>query len=283
MRRALLALLCCLALGFAGCTEAEEDWTLDRKGGGEYALTVRWNADLWRRVRGVLGAKVMERLAGPGFPLRVELWRDGLKNLEGVKILALEERDTDTEMRELHLRARFEKLEQILRWDVLAARRVRLETAAKGAAGPPRATLYMEPIARVPILDRVAALVEAVERPPPAAEGGAADRDPPPLARIGIERAAAEMVWRMVKLPLGQAALQTRVQVPGDVVSIRGQAPAEDTRAATFRWTFADLRRVDADRTVRLRWRTLAFDDSPPLDHAGQRDPRPRAPDGSKK
>ncbi len=49
-----------------------EEWTFDEKGGGTYALTVRWNADLWRRVEEVLGARVMERLVGRPFPLRKE-------------------------------------------------------------------------------------------------------------------------------------------------------------------------------------------------------------------
>lgn len=282
-RRPLPWLLGLMLPLLAGCTEAEETWTLDRKGGGEYALTLRWDADLWRRVRGVLGAKVMRRLADPGIPLRTAQWRDGLEDLEGVTILELEEVETGTGMRELRLRARFARLEQILRWEVLAGRRVRIEPEPEAPGAPPRATLYMEPIARVPILDKVAALVEAAEKPPPPAEGGAAERDPPPLERMGIDVAAADMVWRLVKLPLGAVRLQSRVVVPGEIQSIRGRSPAEETTEAVFAWTFADLRRVDADRTVRLRWRQRAFDETPALDHPGRRDPRARAPDGSKK
>lgn len=284
LRRLAVLALIPLFLGLGGCTEAEETWTFDRKGGGEYALVLRWNADLWRRVRGVLGSKVMSRLAADGFPLRTALWRDGLKDLEGVEIVELEERDTDTGMRELRLRARFQKVEQILRWDVLAGRTVRIEPGSKEGGGTPRATLYMEPIARVPILDRIAALVEAVEKAPPAPKGPAADRDPPPLERIGIEASAAEMVWRMVRLPLGEVSLRTRIVAPGELASVRGRPVGETTKQADFTWTFADLRRADADRTVRLRWDMLDFDETRAVDHKGRKDPRAgRAPDGSRK
>lgn len=283
-RRLLLILaLMPMLLGLAGCTEAEETWTFDRKGGGEYALVVRWNADLWRRVRGVLGSKVMARLAGDGFPLRAELWRDGLRDLEGVEILELEARDTDTGMRELRLRARFQKVEQILRWDVLAGRTVRIEPPSKEDGGPARTTFYMEPIPRVPVLDQVAALVEAAENPPPAPEGAAAARDPLPLERFGIEPSAGAMVWRMVKLPLGEVRLRTRVIAPAPLASVRGRPVLDETTQADFQWTFADLRRSDADRTVRLRWDPREFDEGQALDHRGQRDPRARAPDGSRK
>ena len=281
----LLALLVLVPglLGLAGCTEAQETWTLNRKGGGEYALVLRWDADLWRRVQGVLGAKVMRRLAGDGFPLRTELWRDGLEGLEGVEIVELEARDTDTGLRELRLKARFERLEQILRWDVLAGRRVRIEPQEGESGAEGRVRLYMEPIARVPVLDRVAALVEGVEKAPPVPDGPAGDRDPGPLERMGIEASAAQMVWRMVKLPLGKVDLRTKIVAPDDLVSVRGRTPAERTREAEVRWSFADLRRADADRTVRLRWRRREFDTTPALDHRGRRDPRARAPDGSRK
>ena len=277
----LLALLLLVPgfLGLAGCTEAEETWTLNRKGGGEYALVLRWNADLWRRVRGVLGAKVMRRLAGDGFPLRTELWRDGLSGLEGVEILELEERDTDTGMRELRLRARFGKLEQILRWDVLAGRRVKVEPQEGKGGGEGRVAFSMEPIAQVPVLDRVAALVEAVEKPQPMPTGPAAERDPGPLERMGIEASAAQMVWRMVKLPLGKASLRVRVVAPDDLVSVRGRPVDERTQQADATWTFADLRRADADRTVRLRWRKREFDETP----AFERWPARAAPAGAGK
>ncbi len=286
VRRTLLPCLLLCALVLPGCVEAEESWELDRKGGGTYALVVRWNADLWRRVGDILGAKVMARIAGPGFPLRPELWRDGLKDLPGVTIGDVGERDTDTGLRELHVALTFKRMEDLLGWEVLAGRRVTIEAEQpeKGASTKPlRATLTMEPIARVPVLDRIAALVEAAEKPPAKAEGAAAERDPPPLARMGLERTAAEMIWKLVRLPLGEVKLQSRVRVPGELVSKQGTPVDKETREATYTWSFADLRRVDADRTIRLRWRILSFDESPALDHPGQRDPRPRAPDGSKK
>ncbi len=267
----LLALLLAVPL-LGGCTEAEETWTLDRKGGGTYELVLRWNADLWRRVRGILGAKVMHRVARPGFPLRTELWRDGLKGLEGVKILELEARDGESGLQELRLKASFQQLSQMLRWEPLAGRTVRVTVptaAERGKTSAPKAGLYMEPLGRVPVLDRVAALVEAVEKPPPAAEGAAALRDPPPLERMGIDRGAADMVWRMLKPQLAKIRLTSRFHLPGDLVSRRGTTVDERTREAAFTWTFADLRNPKADRTARVRWRMLVSDETRALERRG--------------
>jgi len=291
-RRSLLAPLLAVLLGLAGCVEAKEDWTFDRKGGGTYELVLRWNADLWRRAGDVLGTKVMRRMAGRGFPLRVSQLRDGLSGIDGVEIERLETRDTDTGLREIVLKVRFRHLRDLLKWDVMAGRTVRVDTdaRAKGAKGakddpagdlrPARARLVMEPIARVPVLDALAALLEAEQHPPPPPPPAARPRDPLPLERLGLRREAADLVWRMLKLPLRKVRLDVHVTLPGDVISVRGRPVQGATREASFTWDFAALRKADTDRTVRLRWQMLSLDKAPVVSHVGTKDPRARRPDG---
>lgn len=272
--RLLLFLLACLLL--AGCVEADEDWTFDPDGGGTYALTLRWDADLWRRVGDVLGAPVMRRIAGRGFPLRLEQWRDGLAGLEGVKVLELDEKPAGGGMRQIAVRLHFRRPEDLLGWEVLARRTLRLERvppAGAGAHGSPQVRLLMEPLARVPVLDRVAALHAAARQPPPAAAGADVRRDPPPLARMGIGRSAGEMVWRMLAPALGRVRLGVHVTVPAPLQTVSGR-PADGGRKAAFSWSFDDLGRAHTDRRVRLTWRLGPGQRLHPVDHQGERDPR---------
>lgn len=280
--RRLFARVCLMlaAALLAGCVEAEEDWTFDDKGGGVYALTLRWNADLWRRATDVLGPTVMARLEGRAFPLRAEQWRDGLAGLPGVEILELAERDTDTGLREIALRARFEHMSDLLRWEVLARRSVRVEIEPQAGEGedadeaPPRCRFSMQPVARVPVLDRIAALLDAEERPPPPAEGPAATRDPPPLERLGLDRGAAEMVWRMAKQPLQSVRLRLRFHLPGVVVRRNGKPARDASKDVEIGYDFPKLRKRDSDRAVRFTWQMRAFDRAPLVEHVGDADPR---------
>lgn len=267
------------AVALAGCVDAEEDWTFDDKGGGTYALTLRWNADLWRRASDVLGPGVMTRLQGRPFPLRAAQWRDGLAALKGVEILELAERDTDTGLREVALRVRFTHLRDLLRWEVLRRRTVRVEIVPQGEdadESPPHCRVYMEPIAQVPVLDRLAALLDAVETPPPRAEGPAAARDPPPLERLGLDRGAADMVWRMVKKPLQQVRLRLRFRAPGRILTHRGRPVRDGSKPLEVEYDFAALRKPETDRTVPFTWQMRAFDQAPVVDQQGDRDPRRR-------
>ncbi len=257
-----------------GCVEAEETWTLDAKGGGTYELVLRWNADLWRRVEEVVGAQAMRRFAGHGFPLRPAQIRDGLKGLEGVEITRLEEGQTDTGLRELALTVRFRRLADLLRWEVIAGRTLEVgrEDLRPGEpeSTPRHVRFHMEPIARVPVLDRLAALLEAEARPPPEPPRGLAERDPGPLERLGIDRAAATLVHRMLKPPLTRVRLQVNVITPSPLVSVGGERRrGSDTRAA-FRWDFAALRDAKTDRRVRLRWRMRERDVAPEARNAGR-------------
>jgi hypothetical protein len=146
---------------------------------------------------------------------------------------------------------------------------------------PPRCRFVMEPIAHVPVLDRLGALLDAVERPPPPAEGAAAARDPPPLERLGLERGAAEMVWRMVKQPLQAVRLKLRFRVPGVVVERGGRRTQDAAKSAAWSFDFPALRKRDTDRTVRFAWQMRAFDEAPLVEQTGDRDPRAR-PDRGK-
>ncbi len=286
MRRTLPLLLVLLA-GLTGCVEAEESWNLDRKGGGTYKLVLRWNAGLWRRVGDVLGPKVMARVAGNGFPLHVSQLRDGLSGLEGVTIKRLESKGTDSGLTEIGLEVGFRHLRDLLAWEVMAGRTIRVDVkapdaqAAGRAAGPGSARLYMEPIPRVPVLDKLAALLEAEAKPPPKAPRGAAQRDPPPLERLGLARRDAGLVWRMLKLPLEKVSLKVNVALPGDLLRVGGRPADESGRTASFDWDFAALRKAGTDRTVRLSWRMLSLDEAPRVKNEGRADPRSRRPDGS--
>lgn len=248
LRRLLPLLLGCLLL--AGCVEAEETWALDGEGGGIYALTVRWDAELWRRVGEVLGPQVMRRVATPGFPLRAAQWRDSLKDLQGVEVLALEESLEEGGVRRLSTRLKFRRVADLLRWEVLAGRRMQIEPPSGDAGARRLARLSMEPIVHVPVLDRVAALAEA----PPAAADPAAPLDPPPLVRLGLDPEALRLVGAMLKPALERVVLRVRCRLPGPLVSVRGRLQAGQTDTVDFTWSFDDLRRRTTDRTVRLRW-----------------------------
>jgi len=259
--------------------EAEEDWRFDAKGGGTYALTVRWNADLWRRVGEVLGPKVMASLSGRAFPLRKAQWADGLKGLDGVEVLSLAESDTDTGLREISARVKFRALEDLLAWEVLARRTMRVASDEPdddaGVARPSKevaiCNFYMEPIAHVPVLDRVGALLNALDRPPPPAEGAAAARDPGPLDRLGLESDAAELVWHMVKLPLAGARLRVQVHVLGEIIEEDGHLRLNRGRVLKREWDFAALRKGETKRTVHFAWRPRSLDVAPFAKQRGDR------------
>ena len=262
--RPLLAVLACLLL--AGCVEAEEVWTLDGEGGGTYALSVQWDADLWRRVGEVLGPTVMRRFADPGFPLRAAQWRDGLRGLAGVEIVSLEETAGEGGARRIATTLKFRRVEDVLRWELLAGRRVRIQPPDPAGGDRPVATWAMEPLARVPILDAVAAVAEAEARPPPPAGAGPAELDPPPLARLGLDRTAAGLVAAMLRPALERAVLRVRLELPGRVVGLRGQPAGDVGPTAAFSWSFADLRLAATDRTVRCRWEVRDIDRVPAVD-----------------
>ena len=270
MLRLLPLLLACAVL-LTGCVEVEEAWTLDDKGGGTFDLRVRWDADLWRRVSEVLGPRVMGRLSGPSFPLRSAQWRDGLRHLKGVDILELEEGDAGDGRRQIATKLKFGHLRDLLAWEVLARRSTRVELEAGKPGEPRHCRLRMQPLVRVPVLDPLAALLNAEEKPPAAAEGAAAPRDPPPLDRLGLERAAAEMVWRMLKLPLAKAKLTFQFRAPGDVTHARGKGAGQARRSVDFSYDFASLRKAETDRSLDFTWRVLEFDEPPLLRHQGDR------------
>jgi len=257
----------------AGCSEVEETLVLAGDGSGTYALSVRWNADLWRRAIEHVPSANRERLVGHPFPLDAAAWRDGLDGLEGVTVTTLEERTGEGGWQELAVELSFRSLPDLFRWEVLARRSAKLtvERRGEGEDAPRIARLEMAPLVFVPVFDPVAALLDAVARPPPPAEGLRAHRDPPPLGRFGLERDAAEDLWRLVGPRVAEATFTFDVTVRGRIEETgpRGRRTGDDTARCAF--DFAALRDAATDRRVVATWRVPRVEDPPPaFNHAGE-------------
>ena len=259
-----------LALGLGGCVEVDEHLVLDGKSGGTYSLSVRWNAELWRRASEHLPKATQRRLEGHPFPLREAAWRDGLRDLDGVEVVALTSDRPGGGWRRLSVELGFERLEDLLRWEVLARRSVALTVERKGTRddAPRVATLSMDPIPFVPVLDPVAAVLAAEDAPPPKAEGLRAHRDPPPLQRLGLEREAAGDLWRWVGPQVRKALFRFRVTVPGALQQFGGRAAEGQEGAREI--DFAALGDPRTDRRIEAVWRVRTLDDTPEVDHEGE-------------
>ena len=262
------ALLACVLLLLAGCADVREVWKIDSSGSGTYVLTIRWSADLWNRVRDVVGAGVMRGFEGRAFPLHAETWREGLAGLEGVKIKSLEERDADGGMREIALVVDFRRIDDLLKWEILSRRSIHVRSGLDGLA-----TWEMTPLARLPVLDPLAAAADAREKPPEKALGSDAPRDPPPLERLGIEPEPMDLVSKMLAPALGKIRLTFRFEVPGRARRIGNRPVDGEETWAEQEFDFASLR-WDADRTVKFAWNPLSLDTLPLVEHEGDRDPR---------
>lgn len=241
-----------------GCVEAEEAWVFDSTGGGTYALTVRWNADLWSRIGGIVGPEALRRIEGRPVPLRADAWRDGLRGLEGVTVEEVAEKDAPRGMREVSARLRFRRVQDLLRWEVLARRTMRIARADEGLVA-----LRMEPLAQVAVLDRLASAQAVRER---------AGADVPLPAQVAEELAVkaddARLVATVLQPHLARVRFRFTVQPPGPVRSV-GDAPVEaDVTKATVDLSFDDLVK-GRDRTVRCAWRPLALDVPPSADQVG--------------
>ncbi len=264
----LLAALTCLA----GCAEVEETLRFDSKGGGTYTLLVRWDADLWRRIGGVVGKDALGRIEGRHFPLRARVWKAAVAGVTGVKAETIEETDAGEGRRELRVVLGFDSLASLLRVEMLARRSMRVVTAPERPGSDSRvARLEMTPITAVPVLDPLAALFNAVDQPPAGAKQRSSPRDPTPLARVGVKADDAEMVRRLLEPALEQVRFTFRVEVPGVVVRVGGEATSRRDEHAEQRFDFGTLRDLRADRRVRLAWRVRTLDTPPVIDHRGDR------------
>jgi hypothetical protein len=246
-----------VAVVLAGCVEADETWTFDAKGGGTYALRVRWNAGLFARATALVGADAIRRLEGRGFPLRANQLRDTLAGLEGVEVTEVAEDDLEGGFRELRARVTFRRVQDLLAWEVLARRRLRLRREDG------QAELAMDPLAHLPVLGP---LVEAARdrglSPQGDADGTSSDE------RLGLRPENAELLGAMLKPHLQKSRFRFRFEPPGPVTAVGGRPTPSEEAAASVEVSFADLV-AGRDRRVRVRWRPLAFDVVHEVDHAG--------------
>jgi hypothetical protein len=259
-RAVAVAVVAGIAALLCGCVEAEEAWTLDGRGAGTYALTVRWDASLVARVGAIVGGEALRRLEGRGFPLREEAVRESLEGLDGVAVEEVAVTDLDGGRRELRARVRFRRIADLLAWEVFARRAVRVQRSAE------EATWAMDPLAHVPVLGP---LVEfARTRGLGAAAGEGAEDEASPLARLGVREEDAELLGTMLRPHLQAVRFRFRVRTPGPVTSAFGRTPEEETSEAAGEVSFADLV-AGRDRRVRVAWRPRSLDAVPLVEHPG--------------
>ncbi len=263
------------ALALAGCVEATEKWEIESGGSGTYDLTVRWQADLWRRVGEVLGDRAMEGIHGAPFPMRKAQWWDGLAGLKGVEIVSLTTEAQDRGWRKLAVKLRFKRVADVFQWEVLSRRGARfvVEKPEGGEDDDARiCRMEMKPLVDVPVLDPLAALLNAIDNPPPleeAADGEERRKDAPPLQRLGIDRTDGELVWRMLKPELAKVKLRFELSTPGIILSKDGRRDSSESLSTSFEFDFAALRDAKTDRRLRCSWRVRPFDEPPALVNAG--------------
>ena len=250
-----------LGLLLAGCVEVEERLTFEREGNGRYTVSLRWNADLLARVRDTVGERALQACEGRPFPLDVGHWRDGLAMLTGLKIQRLEEQEDGAGWRKIEAEIAFDRLESLLRWELLAGRPLRI--AAEG--GERQGRLTMEPLLRLPLLDPLREAMEARRAPPPTGPASEARKDPAPLARLGLTDEQIVLVERMLAPHLDKLRLTFAVAPAGRVLATGPMAVEEQPASARFAWTWADLL-AGKPRVLELRWRAGEFDKIPVLE-----------------
>jgi hypothetical protein len=264
---ALATVLAACLLG--GCVEVDEAWKLTREGSGTYDLTLRWNADLMARVRDTVGPKVAAAFEGRAFPLRLEEWREGLKALPSVDIRRLEEQDLPGGWRELHAVLAFGRMEDLLGWEVLARRTVRVDPPDKDR----QVRLHMEPLHRLPVLDPLLAAEQVLRAPPPPAELPAAaregaPRDPPPLERLGLTPETLTLARRMLEPRLAEVRFTFRFELAGRVRSAAAPATKAAGSSVEYVWRWADLA-PGRTRNIDVVYVPGEFDAVPLVDHQG--------------
>jgi hypothetical protein len=262
--RLLTALGAVLALALGGCVEADEDWKFTRDGSGSYALTLKWNADLLARVKDAVGPQVLARFEGRAFPLRLEEWREGLKSLPHVEIKRLEERDLPGGWRELSVHVAFGTLQDLLGWEVLSRRTVRIDPPT----GERVVKVHMTPLTHLPVLDPLFAAETARRSPPPPAEGEGAPRDPPPVERLGVDAATQVLVERMLAPLLSNVRFTFRLEFAGRVRSASAPATKAAGSTAEYTWGRAELA-PGRSRSIDVTYVPGEFDTVPLSAHVG--------------
>ena len=262
---------------FGGCVEVDEAWKLTREGSGTYDLTLRWNADALASLRSIVGPKAIAAFEGRAFPLRLEEWRDGLSTLPSVDIRKLEEQHLPGGWRELRAVLAFGKMEDLLGWEVLARRTVRIDPPDKDR----QVRLRMEPLQRLPVLDPLLSAEQALRAPPPPAELPApsregAPKDPPPLQRLGLTESQVTEAQRSLLPKLADVKFTFRFELAGRVRSAAAPATKATGSQVEYVWRWADLA-PGRSRAIDVVYVPGEFDVVPLMDHQGDA-PKPDGP-----
>ncbi len=269
----LLPLL--LVLLLAGCVEVDERLVLGAEGGGRYELRLAWDAELLSRMNDLVGRRAAARFARGTLPLQAEAWRESLQGLPGLRAQRVTIEDRGEGIRVLEVRVAFERLEDLLGWEIFARRDLDLAFVdAEGdrvgdgdrdrAKGGDQARLRMRPLVRVVSLGRVLdALALWRAAPPRSAAGGL--REPSAAERLGILPADGNLLADLLETHLAEAAFTFHVEVPGDLVEARGG----EALGSHGRWRFDAQAVGQAGRggQIELIWRPSAFDRVPRIDH----------------
>ena len=256
MTRDLLLLL--LGVLLTGCVEVEEQVTLGSAGGGTYELRLAWDADLVHRVNEVVGRRVARRFARGALPLDAVAWRESLEGCSGLRAERVEVEALDDGRRELRLRVAFERLEDLVAWEVFGRRSIEVEKIDD------RARLRMKPLRRAPPLDRVLdALALWREAPTRSAAGGL--REASPAERIGILPADGEVLAELLETELARARFVFRLDLPEPLEKAPGAE--RDGRRATWRFGVEALGRQGSGGAIDLTWQPRAFDRVPRVHH----------------
>lgn len=273
MRRALPLLLGLVWAGLlAGCVEADETIALDSDGGGTYRLSVRWNADLWRRAGDAIGDKARRALATPGVPLSATAWRDAFEPVPGIEIVELEEETQDGGWKQLRVELRFRHLRDLWRFEFLGNRNIRVGRDPKTTSGGLRhARIDLDLMKQIPVLDPVAAIVRAerkgTARPP---EGVRGDKDL--MAKVGLSRERIGLVWDLVGPAIEKARVSFTLEIAGQVIDRADKATDEKADRTTWRIDFGDLQAEEAPRKTWMIWEPRSTDSIPEFVH-----PKPEA------
>lgn len=253
-------------LALPGCVDVSETWTLARNGSGTYAARLRWNAGLLTAVRSEVGERVFDAFAGRAFPLRLEDWREGLRGLANLDVVRLEERVEVGGWRVLEAEVRFGRLEDLLRWEVLARRTLRVDPPDEDR----RVRLTMEPFTRLPVLDPLLSALRAYdERPASDASPLASERaDETPWGALDLKPGVLAALERRLRPAVAEVRLNVEVQVAGTVRSANSPAVRAEGSVAAYRFTADDLA-PGRSRRLEIVYVPGEFDAVPLVDHEG--------------
>lgn len=247
MRDLLLPLL--LALFLTGCVEVEERLALDMAGGGQYELKLVWDADLLLRVHDVVGTRVASRFARGALPLDAAAWRESLQGVPGLRVELVEVEDLQGGRRVLRVRVAFDRLENLLGWEIFARRGLDVSVRE----GNEKARLRMAPLLWVPSLSRVVdALALWRASPSRSATGGL--KEPSLAERLGVMQADGDLLADLLEARLAEARFTFRVEVPA-------------TEPGAWEFDVQAIGRRGGGGAIDLEWSPRAFDRVQPVSH----------------